>query len=106
MRRRYQKILDGTVNYPADMNADAMDLVSKLLQKDISRRFGNMVNGTKDIKDHPFYSDINWDQPYGYRGSIKPSTFEPSKHEWLPAPDVGVESKPVKPADQAQFASF
>ena len=106
VRRRYQKILDGTVNYPADMNADAMDLVSKLLQKDISRRFGNMVNGTKDIKDHPFYSDINWDQPYGYRGSIKPSTFEPSKHEWLPAPDVVVESKPVKPADQAQFASF
>ena len=54
------------------MDPDAIDLVSKLLQKDISRRYGNMVAGAKDIKDNQFYAHINWDSPYGYRGSIRP----------------------------------
>ena len=52
----YQKILDGTVNYPAKMDHDASDLISKLLQKDITRRYGNLKDGAKDIKDHAFYS--------------------------------------------------
>mmetsp|Transcript_2012 Transcript_2012/g.5431 ORF Transcript_2012/g.5431 Transcript_2012/m.5431 type:complete len:791 (-) Transcript_2012:683-3055(-) len=102
----YQKILDGTVTYPSDMDADAIDLVSKLLQKDISRRYGNMVAGAKDIKDHKFYAHVDWSSPYGYRGSIRPAKFEPAKHDWLPALEVVTESKPLKPQDQALFASF
>lgn len=102
----YQKILDGTVAYPADMDANAADLVSKLLQKDISRRYGNMVAGAKDIKEHKLYAHIDWKAPYEYRGSIRPAKFEPSKHDWLPALEVVTESKPLKAQDQALFASF
>ena len=37
-----------------------MDLVSKLLQ-DISRRYGNLRDGCKDIKEHAFYAGAHFD---------------------------------------------
>ena len=77
----YQKILDGTVNYPQAMNPDATDLISKLLQKDISRRYGNLREGAKDIKDHAFFkgAQFPWDNPFGERGSIRPDAFNQAK---------------------------
>jgi len=104
----YQKILDGSVNYPEKMDKDAADLISKLLQKDITRRYGNLVNGCKDIKDHNFYSGKNFDWTnYAQRGAaFKPSKFDPSKYEWLPAASIVTEAKPCKPEDSAQFAGF
>ena len=85
-----------------------MDLISKLLQKDITRRFGNLRDGCKDIKEHPFYAKHNfqWDN-YSQRGSaFKPSKFDASKYEWLPAESIVTEAKPCKAEDQAVFAGF
>ena len=104
----YQKILDGTVNYPSKMDPDAVELISKLLEKDISRRYGNLVEGCKDIKEHPFYSKAGFDwSDYAQRGAaFKPPKFDPSKYEWLPAESVVTEAKPCKPDDHAHFADF
>jgi len=104
----YQKILDGTVNYPPKMDHDASDLISKLLQKDITRRFGNLKDGAKDIKDHPFYSKANFDwNDFSQRGAaFKPPKFDPSKYEWLPADSIVTEAKPCKPEDSALFDGF
>ena len=35
------------------------DLLRKLLHKDPNRRLGNIC-GIRDIKSHPFFSDIDW----------------------------------------------
>jgi len=104
----YQKILDGTVNYPPKMDHDASDLISKLLQKDITRRFGNLKDGAKDIKDHPFYSKANFDwNDFSQRGAaFKPPKFDPSKYEWLPADSIVTEAKPCKPEDSSLFDGF
>ena len=73
----YQKILDGTVNYPSKMPALAVDLVGKLLQKDITRRYGNLKDGAGDIKNHAVYKEagheFSWDQLRPARASaLKP----------------------------------
>jgi len=104
----YQKILDGAVNYPPKMDPEAVDLISKLLQKDITRRYGNLRDGCKDIKEHAFYARHGFDwNNFAQRGAaFNPPKFDPSKYEWLPAASIVTEAKPCKPEDQASFANF
>ena len=104
----YQKILDGVISYPEKMDREAVDLISKLLQKDISRRFGNLREGCKDIKEHPFYKrhSFNWGD-FGQRAAaIKVPTFDASKYEWLAAESIVTEDKPCKPDESAMFDGF
>ena len=90
----YQKILEGAISYPAVMDADARDLISRLLQKDISRRLGNLRDGAKDIKRHALYAPIEWAAPFAYRASITPPPFDATAHKWEGAELVVLESKP------------
>ena len=104
----YQKILDGAVTYGPKMDAEAVDLVSKLLQKDITRRYGNLRDGCRDIKEHAFYAKHGFDWGnYAQRASaFKPVKFDPSKYEWLPAETIVTEAKPCAPKDQQLFSGF
>lgn len=45
---------------------DARDLVSKLLEKNPSKRLGNK-NDAEDLKKHPFFAGIDWDALYNKR---------------------------------------
>ena len=105
----YQKILDGNVNYPPKMDGEAVELISKLLQKDISRRYGNLRDGCKDIKEHPFYAKHGFDwENFSQRGTaFKPPKFDPSKYEWLPAESLVKDDRPLaNPEDGRLFDNF
>lgn len=56
----YQKILKGKVKFPRNFDNDAKDLVKNLLVSDVTKRFGNLKNGANDIKQHKWYSTLNW----------------------------------------------
>lgn len=56
----YKKILKGMVEYPEDIQAEAVDLMSKLLVADLTKRFGNLHKGAGDIMDHPFFDTVDW----------------------------------------------
>ncbi|CAL6019173.1 Kinase [Hexamita inflata] len=57
----YQKILKGQFVFPPNIDPDAQDLITKLLNTDRDKRFGaNVQTGTKDIKAHPFFNGVNW----------------------------------------------
>jgi len=56
----YQNILAGRIEFPRHVNKHARDLISKLLQADLSRRLGNLRNGAKDIRRHPFFRGFDW----------------------------------------------
>ena len=36
--------------------------MKNLLQADLTKRYGNLRNGVKDIKDSPFFGDIDWER--------------------------------------------
>ena len=104
----YQKILDGNVNYPPKMDPEAVDIISKLLQKDITRRYGNLKDGAKDIKDHAFYSKHSFDwNNFAQRGAaFKIAKFDAEKYEWLPTASIVTDAKPCSPKDAALFNGF
>ncbi|XP_055589567.1 cAMP-dependent protein kinase catalytic subunit beta-like [Uranotaenia lowii] len=58
--KMFEKICKGKFRFPADFSADLRDLVKNILQVDLSRRFGNLKDGTSDIKGHPWFKGTNW----------------------------------------------
>eukprot|EP00339_Tiarina_fusa_P016014 CAMPEP_0117007500 /NCGR_PEP_ID=MMETSP0472-20121206/7360_1 /TAXON_ID=693140 ORGANISM="Tiarina fusus, Strain LIS" /NCGR_SAMPLE_ID=MMETSP0472 /ASSEMBLY_ACC=CAM_ASM_000603 /LENGTH=220 /DNA_ID=CAMNT_0004709291 /DNA_START=1619 /DNA_END=2278 /DNA_ORIENTATION=+ len=58
----FENIITGDIRWPEDpedMPEDAKDLITKLLCADPSERLG--ANGADEVKQHPFFHDINWD---------------------------------------------
>ncbi|KAM7361528.1 cAMP-dependent protein kinase catalytic subunit 2 isoform 2-T2 [Cochliomyia hominivorax] len=56
----YTKICEGSYKMPTYFSAPLKDLVEHLLQVDMSKRFGNLINGNKDIKDHAWFKNVDW----------------------------------------------
>lgn len=58
----YENILRGTVKYPTYINRDAQDLLERLITADITKRLGNLYNGSADIKNHPWFAEVTWER--------------------------------------------
>lgn len=57
----YKHILHGKPDYPSPpFSRKARDLISKLLQIDLTKRYGNLINGVADIKNHPWFQGIDF----------------------------------------------
>ena len=56
----YQKILAGKIEFPKHFDANAKDLVKKLLTADRTKRFGCLKDGAEDIKRHKWFKGIDW----------------------------------------------
>jgi serine/threonine protein kinase len=56
--KMYQNIMNQEIlEFPKNISRDAVDLMKKLLDKNpISR-----LSDPQSIRDHPFFSNINWD---------------------------------------------
>ncbi|XP_055827518.1 probable serine/threonine protein kinase IREH1 isoform X2 [Solanum dulcamara] len=61
-----QKIFDNILNrnipwpgVPEEMSPEAYDLIDRLLIEDPNQRLG--AGGASEVKQHPFFRDINWD---------------------------------------------
>jgi len=46
---------------PVSMSPEAKDLIVHLLNRNPSKRLGAGAGGANDIKQHPFFADIDWD---------------------------------------------
>ena len=57
----YEKILRAKLVFPSTINPAAKDLIKHLLQHDLSKRLGNLRNGTAGVKNHPFFHNIDWE---------------------------------------------
>eukprot|EP01101_Sappina_pedata_P002566 TRINITY_DN12798_c0_g1_i1.p1 TRINITY_DN12798_c0_g1~~TRINITY_DN12798_c0_g1_i1.p1 ORF type:complete len:395 (+),score=170.66 TRINITY_DN12798_c0_g1_i1:124-1308(+) len=53
----YQKILNGELRFPTHITPEAQSLLEGLLDRNIKTRVGD-----KDIKQHPFFAEIDWDK--------------------------------------------
>jgi len=57
----YEKIVEGRIVWPQQMEEVARDLIGKLLEGDTTLRLGCMKGGAKDVENHKFFHDIDWD---------------------------------------------
>ncbi|CAH1264007.1 RPS6KC1 [Branchiostoma lanceolatum] len=51
-----------SLNIPEHVSAEARSLLEQLLQPNVSERLGSGIDGAEDIKAHPFFKDINWEE--------------------------------------------
>ncbi|RUS13819.1 kinase-like domain-containing protein [Endogone sp. FLAS-F59071] len=54
----YRKILQDDLRFPEEVGESARSLLQGLLTRDPNERLGNF--GTQHIKNHPFFTDIDW----------------------------------------------
>lgn len=55
----YKKILQNELKFPSFLEGtEAKDLLTKLLQKDPANR----LDDAQEIKNHPFFQDIDWNK--------------------------------------------
>ncbi|KAM5544963.1 hypothetical protein V8D89_001074 [Ganoderma adspersum] len=57
----YEKIAQGPacIKWPA-FNANATDLILKFMERDPSKRFGNLAHGAGDVFAHPWFAEVDW----------------------------------------------
>lgn len=56
----YRSILRDDVVFPEEASPDAIDLITKLLDKDPETRLGSGPKDWEEIKAHPFFASVNW----------------------------------------------
>ena len=57
----YRKIINTKPKYPDGFDQKLKSLIKHLLRRDLSKRFGNLKDGAKDIKEHRFFEEINFE---------------------------------------------
>uniref|UniRef100_A0AAY3ZZR8 Ribosomal protein S6 kinase n=1 Tax=Denticeps clupeoides TaxID=299321 RepID=A0AAY3ZZR8_9TELE len=56
-----KRILKKDPPFPKDMSPLAKDIIQRLLVKDPKKRLGSGPTGAMNVKSHPFYQKINWE---------------------------------------------
>lgn len=55
-----QKIFEGKINFPKDIDPDARSLIKHLLKTDVKKRLGCGKKGICEIIDDPFFKGFDW----------------------------------------------
>ncbi|KAJ2753680.1 Serine/threonine-protein kinase, partial [Coemansia nantahalensis] len=109
----YRRILEDELVFPDDMGNRAKSLLRGLLQRDPRRRLGN--NGAAEIKNQPFFAEINWDYLIGkqYEPPFKPSVASAvdtsnfdEEFTAEPPQDSYIADSNLSEAVQGQFVGF
>jgi protein kinase A len=57
----YEKILNGHIHWPRNMDRLSRDLIRAFLHPDRTKRLGNLIGGSQDVLDHPWFRGVDWD---------------------------------------------
>lgn len=57
----YQQVLAGRVSFPRYFDRSAKNLTKKLLTADLTKRYGCLKNGSRDIMDHKWFAGFSFD---------------------------------------------
>ena len=60
----YENIQKGELDLPDFLSDEAKDLLWRLLTKDPNERLGSSQNDAQDVKLHPWFANISWDDIY------------------------------------------
>lgn len=64
VNKMYRMILSEPLTFPDSMSPEAQDLITQLLDRNPETRLGSSANDYEDIKKHPFFAPLDWDQVY------------------------------------------
>ena len=58
----FNNIQRGVLKLPVSMTQEAKNLIVHLLNRNPSKRLGAGAGGAAEIKAHPFFKDIAWEE--------------------------------------------
>jgi serine/threonine protein kinase len=58
----FRMALEDKMRFPREMIGGAKSLIKKLTAQDLSKRFGYLHEGVKDIKNHRFFKDFDFEK--------------------------------------------
>ncbi|EAY12892.1 AGC family protein kinase [Trichomonas vaginalis G3] len=61
MTKMYRSIINDPISYPPYLSPNACSLLSKLLERDPNLRLGGGDRDFEEIKEHPFFASLDWD---------------------------------------------
>jgi len=73
VKRMCERILLDKLTFeknPQNMSLECKDIVTGFLKRDPTERLGNVGEGFEEIKQHPFFKDIDWERLYNRQ--VKP----------------------------------
>ncbi|KAM1026602.1 hypothetical protein ACFX2I_039445 [Malus domestica] len=88
----FDNILNRNIPWPGvgEMSPEARDLIDQLLTEDPNQRLG--ARGASEVKQHPFFKDINWDTLARQKAAFVPSSesaldtsYFTSRYSWNPS---------------------
>ncbi|KAL6948893.1 cAMP-dependent protein kinase subunit [Hanseniaspora vineae] len=91
--KTYDNILNLPLKFPNFFPDDVRDLLSRLIQRDLSKRLGNLQNGAQDVKDHPWFAEVIWSKLLNksietpYEPPIQPGQGDSSQYDKYPEDD-------------------
>lgn len=113
LQSMFEKIRKEAPRFPASLSRECQDLISRLLIKNPKHRLGSGRGGIEEIKMHPWFKEINWDDllqkkidpPYkpAVKSVMDTSNFSPEFTKET-AQDTQVEA--VKLAPEDDFHNF
>lgn len=56
----FQKVVQEKIRFPRDFDEGAKSLIRHLCDKDLSKRYGYLLDGVKQIKQHRFFNGLDW----------------------------------------------
>jgi serine/threonine protein kinase len=59
--RIFRRITQRSLKFPPHFTAEACSIIDLLLTKDPGHRLGASAGGSKAVRDHPWFSRMNWD---------------------------------------------
>ncbi|GAA5799034.1 hypothetical protein HPULCUR_004443 [Helicostylum pulchrum] len=71
----FDAILEDEILYPVNMSRDSVSICQRLLTRDPKKRLGAGPSDAAEIKEHPFFRGVNWDDMLAKR---VPPPFCPS----------------------------
>ena len=75
----FQMTINNKIKFPREFDSAAKSLIKKLTKHDLSERYGNLVKGVDDIKNHRLFKKIDWEALVEKR--ITPEYIPPAKEQ-------------------------
>ncbi|CAF1055653.1 unnamed protein product [Didymodactylos carnosus] len=72
------KVLSGKISWPRTIDESTKAFIKKLLHQNPDKRLGAGRNGSKEVKEQPWFSSIKWDDVYHRK--LKPPIVPDVKH--------------------------
>ncbi|KAI8644424.1 kinase-like domain-containing protein [Parasitella parasitica] len=110
----FDAILEDEILYPVNMSRDSVSICQRLLNRDPKKRLGAGSSDAAEIKEHPFFSGVNWDDMLAKRvpppfcpsitGPLDTSNFDEEFTRERPA--LTPINSVLNRAEQQEFQSF